>query len=129
MTSPSIESSPSLELKSLPKHLKYAYLGKQETLPVIVASDLTDGQEGDLMTILRKHRIVIKGLSLAIVQHHIHLNKEAKPKRDPQRRLNPIMQEAVRAEIVKLLDIGIIYSISDRQLVSQSMRSLRNLVL
>ena len=45
---PSIESSPSLELKALPKYLKYAYLGKQETLLVIVASDLTDGQEEDL---------------------------------------------------------------------------------
>jgi len=33
----------------------------------------------------------IKGLSLAIVQHRIHLNEEATPKRDPQRRLNPIM--------------------------------------
>ena len=38
----SIESSPSLELKILPKHLKYAYLDEQETLSVIVASDLTN---------------------------------------------------------------------------------------
>jgi len=28
LTPPSIESSPSLELKTLPKHLKYAYLGE-----------------------------------------------------------------------------------------------------
>ena len=49
MTSPSIESSPSLELKSLPKHLKYTYLGEQETPPVIIASDLTNGQEENLM--------------------------------------------------------------------------------
>jgi len=61
------------------------------------------------MTILRKHKEAIgwimtdiKGLSPTIVQHRIHLNEEAKPKRDPQRRLNPIMQEAVRTEIVKL---------------------------
>jgi len=57
----------------------------------------------------------IKGLSPAIVQHRIHLNEEAKPKRDPQRRLNPIMQEVIRDEIVKLLDNGIIYSIFDSQ--------------
>ena len=44
--------------------------------------------------------------------------EDAKPKRDPQRRLNPIMQEAVRAEILKLLDNGIIYPISDSQWVS-----------
>jgi len=59
----------------LPKHLKYAYLGEQETLQVIVASNLTNKQEEDLMTILRKHReaigwtmIDIKGLNLTIVQ-------------------------------------------------------------
>ena len=74
LTPPSIESSLSLELKTLPKHLKYTYLCEQETLSVIVASDLTDGQEEDLMTILRKYKKAIgwtmtdiKGLSPAIV--------------------------------------------------------------
>jgi len=60
----------------------------------------------------------IKGLSPSIVQHRIHLIKEAIPKRDPQCRLNLIMQEAVRGEILKLLDNGIIYPISDSQWVS-----------
>ena len=50
--------------------------------------------------------------------YKIHLIEEAKPKRDPQRRLNSIMQEAVRTEILKLLDNGIIYPISDSQWVS-----------
>jgi len=74
LTSPSIESSPSLELKTLAKHLKYAYLGEQKTPPVIVASDLTNGQEENLMIILRKYRKVIgwmmtkiKRLSASIV--------------------------------------------------------------
>ena len=39
LTPLSIESFSSLELKALPKHLKYAYLSEQETLSVIVASD------------------------------------------------------------------------------------------
>ena len=60
----------------------------------------------------------IKGLSPVIVQHRIHLNEESTQKRDPQRRLNPIMQEVVHTEIVKLLDNRIIYSISDGQWVS-----------
>jgi len=60
----------------------------------------------------------IKGISPSIVQHRIHLTKKVKPKRDPQRRLNPIMQEVVRTKIVKLLDNGIIYPISDSQWVS-----------
>ena len=125
LDSSSIESSPSIKLKALPKHLKYAYLVEQDTLPVIVTSDLTGEQEEDLMTILRKHREAIgwmmtdiKGLSPAIVQRWVQLNEEAKPKRDPQRRLNPIMQEAIQAEIVKLLDNEIIYPIFDSQWVS-----------
>ena len=59
-----------------------------------------------------------KGLSPTIVQHRIHLNEDATPKRDLQRRLNPIMQEAVHAEIMKLLANGIIYPIFDSQWVS-----------
>ena len=36
LTPTPIEPLPPLKLKILPKHLKYAYLGEQETLPVIV---------------------------------------------------------------------------------------------
>jgi hypothetical protein len=50
--------------------------------------------------------------------HKIHLEENAKPSRDPQRRLNPAMQEVVRAEVIKLLDVGIIYPISDSKWVS-----------
>jgi len=74
----------------MPKNLKYVYLGEYETLPVIVASNLTNGQEENLVTILRKRKEAIgltmtdiKGISMTIVQHRIHLNEEAKPKRDP----------------------------------------------
>ncbi|XP_027061839.1 uncharacterized protein [Coffea arabica] len=38
---PSVEQASELELKELPKHLKYTYLGDHNTLPVIIASDLT----------------------------------------------------------------------------------------
>ena len=77
------------------------------------------------MSILKKHREAtgwmmkdIKGKSPAIAQHRIHLTDEATPRRDPQRKLNPLMQEAVKAKILKLLDKGIIYPISDSQWVS-----------
>ena len=60
----------------------------------------------------------IKGLIPKIVQHRIHLNEGVKPKRDAQRRLNPLMQEVVQGEIMELLDNGIIYPISDSQWVS-----------
>ncbi|XP_043817360.1 uncharacterized protein LOC122725014, partial [Manihot esculenta] len=43
---------------------------------------------------------------------------ECKPVREAQRRLNPPMMEVVKKEIVKLLDIGVIYPISDSKWVS-----------
>ena len=43
--------------------------------------------------------------------HKIHLEEDAKPLKEPQKRLNPAMQEVVRAEMINLLDAGIIYPI------------------
>ena len=38
-TKPSIEEDTKLELKPLPRHLRYVFSGKDDTLPVIIASD------------------------------------------------------------------------------------------
>ncbi|RVW61106.1 Retrovirus-related Pol polyprotein from transposon 17.6 [Vitis vinifera] len=46
------------------------------------------------------------------------MEEGAKPTRQPQRRLNPYMQEVVRAEVLKLLQAGIIYPILDSTWVS-----------
>ena len=42
---PSEERPPKLELKPLPTHLKYAFLGEEETFPVIISSSLELNQE------------------------------------------------------------------------------------
>ena len=60
----------------------------------------------------------IKGISPTMCIHRILLEEGAKPTREPQRRLNPHMKEVVRAEVLKLLDVGIIYPISDSKWVS-----------
>jgi len=60
----------------------------------------------------------MKGFSSAIIQYRIHVNEKATPKRDLQWRLNPIMQKVVRVKILKILDNGIIYLISNSQWVS-----------
>jgi hypothetical protein len=113
------------ELKPLPDNLKYKFLGPAESLPVIIASDLIDAQEEELLGILREHKEAIgwtiediKGISLSLVMHKIHLEENSKPSREPQRRLNPAMQEVVRAKVIKLLDAGIIYPIFDSKWVS-----------
>ena len=53
-----------------------------------------------------------------MVTHKIHLEENAKPLKEPQIRLKPAMQEVVRAKVIKLLDTGIIYLISDCKWVS-----------
>ena len=45
--------------------------------------------------------------------HRILLEDDTKPTIEAQRRLNPTLKEVVRKEVIKLLDNGIIYSISD----------------
>jgi len=60
----------------------------------------------------------IKGISLLICTHRIYLEENAKPSREMQRRLNPNMKEVVKNEVIKLLDNGIIYHISDSKWVS-----------
>uniref|UniRef100_A0A6N2NBX1 Reverse transcriptase n=1 Tax=Salix viminalis TaxID=40686 RepID=A0A6N2NBX1_SALVM len=122
---PSIVQPPKLELKMLPTHLKYVYLGEDETLPVIIANDLTEVHEEKLLRVLREHKTAIgwtladiKGISPTLCMHRIFLNGDAKPVREPQRKLNPAMKEVVMKEILKLLDQGIIYPISDSPWVS-----------
>ena len=48
----------------------------------------------------------------------IQLEEDVKPSRQPQRRLNPIMKEVVKKEVLKLLDVGVIYPIADSKWVS-----------
>ena len=54
-----------------------------------------------------------KSLSPFIVRHHIQLRKKSTPRQNRIRSLDPIMQKAVHFGILKLLDHGITYPISD----------------
>ena len=122
---PSVIQAPTLELKPLPEHLKYAYLGEEETFPVIIASNLSMQEEEKLLRVLHEHKAAIawgiadiKGISPTTCMHRILLEEGAKPTREAQRRLNPPMMEVVKKEVLKLLNAGIIYPISDSKWVS-----------
>ena len=113
---PSIVKPLKLELKQLPSHLKYVYLGEDETLPVIISSYLTPLQEENLIVTLKKHTktigwqmAYIKGISPIICMHKILLEDNSKNNIEGQRRLNLIMKEVVKKEIIKWLNAGIIY--------------------
>ncbi|MDD0148567.1 hypothetical protein PSY31_23040, partial [Shigella flexneri] len=60
----------------------------------------------------------IKGISPAFCMHKILLEEGSRPVVAAQRRLNPIMKEVVRKEILKWLDSGVVYPISDSTWVS-----------
>jgi hypothetical protein len=103
-----VPEPPKKELKPLPDNLKYKFLGPAETLPVIIASDLHAAYEERLLDVLREHKEAIgwtiediKGISPSVMMHKIHLEEDTKPSREPQRRLNPSMQEVVRGEVIK----------------------------
>nr|GEW86999.1 hypothetical protein [Tanacetum cinerariifolium] len=53
---PSLDVPSTLELKPLPSNLKYAFLGHTNTLPVIVASDLSGSHEEALLKVLSKYK-------------------------------------------------------------------------
>ena len=114
-----------LDLKPLPVELKYAYLEKYGQCPVVISSLLNPSQEDSLFDVLKRNKQAIgwkisdlKGISPLVCTHHIYLEEEVKLVRQPQRRLNPHMQEVIHAEVLKLLQDDIIYPISDSTWVS-----------
>ena len=117
--------APNLELKPLPSTLRYAFLDSNSNFPFIVNSLLPNDEVNVLCDVLNKHKGVIgysindlKGLSPTICMHRILLEDDTKPTIEAQRRLNPTLKEVVRKEMIKLLDNGIIYSISDSKWIS-----------
>ncbi|XP_022869740.1 uncharacterized protein LOC111389116 [Olea europaea var. sylvestris] len=122
---PSVQQPPVLELKQLPPHLRYAYLGELDTLPVIISNTVSEMEEEKLLRVLRENKTAIgwtiadiKGISPSLCMHKILMEENCKPSIESQRRLNPNMKEVVRAEILKLLDAGIINPISDSAWIS-----------
>ncbi|KAM1635051.1 hypothetical protein ACFXTN_011916 [Malus domestica] len=122
---PSVVQLPTLELKPLPSHFRYVFLGEDETMPVIISSSLTAQEESKLVRVLKEYKTAIgwtladiKGISPTMCMHRILLDEGSKTSREAQRRLNPPMMEVVKQEIIKLLDCGVVCPISDNRWVS-----------
>ncbi|CAA0811923.1 Unknown protein [Striga hermonthica] len=87
---PSILQTPIKQLKPLPDHVKYVFLGEGNTLPLIISSKLTKTQEDELVEVLQSHKQAlgwnisdIKGISPSICTHRILLEMGAEPVRQP----------------------------------------------
>ena len=124
VTKPKI-SAEGLILKELPSHLKYDFLELEKGKPVIISAELIENEEQRLLQILRKYKEAIawsiedlKGINPSICMHKILLNDDAKTSVEQQRRLNPMMKDIVIKEVLKWLNAGFIYAISDSPWVS-----------
>ena len=78
-----------------------------------------------LLAVLEKHRPVfgyslqdLKGISPTLCTHRIPKDPSCTPYREPQRRLNNVMREVVKTEVLKLLHTGIIYPVPHSEWVS-----------
>ncbi|GJS82343.1 reverse transcriptase domain-containing protein [Tanacetum coccineum] len=121
----SMEEPPELELKDLPSHLEYAYLEENDKLPVIIAKGLKDDEKEALLKVLKSHKRAIawkitdiKGIDPHFCTHKILMEDDYKPTVQSQRRVNPKIHEVIKKEVLKLLDAGMIYPISDSPWVS-----------
>ena len=119
------KTSYGLILKELPNGLKYAFLGDNETKPVIISSQLDEAMEVKLLDVLKMNSEAfawtiedIKGISPSICMHKILMEEGHTPSIEHQRRLNPAMKEVVKKEVLKLLQAEFIYAISDNPWVS-----------
>ncbi|GJZ63325.1 reverse transcriptase domain-containing protein [Tanacetum coccineum] len=122
---PSSDELPELELKDLPSHLEYAFLEGTNNLPVIIAKDLKDEDKTALLKVLRSHKRAIawkmsdiKGIDPKFCTHKILMEDNVKPTVQHQRRVNPKIHEVIKKEVIKLLEAGLIYPISDSPWVS-----------
>ncbi|GJT53481.1 reverse transcriptase domain-containing protein [Tanacetum coccineum] len=102
----SIDDPPDLELKDLPPHLEWE-------------------EKEQLLKVLKSHKRAIAwkisdilGIDLNFYTHKILMEDDFKPAVQYQRRVNPKIHEVIKAEVIKLLDAGLIYPISDSPWVS-----------
>ena len=78
-----------------------------------------------MLKILKEHKeeigwslVDIKGIRPSMCMHRILLKEDSKPTMDAQIRLNLSMKEVVGKEVLKWLDAGVIYPISNSSWVS-----------
>nr|GEW90686.1 reverse transcriptase domain-containing protein [Tanacetum cinerariifolium] len=116
----SIKEPSELELKELPSHLEYDYLEGVDKLPVIISKDLKVNEKEALLKVLKSHKRAIawkitdiKCIDPWFCTHKILIEEDYKPVVQSQRRVNPKIHEVIKKEVIRLLDVGMIYPISD----------------
>nr|GEU55556.1 reverse transcriptase domain-containing protein [Tanacetum cinerariifolium] len=121
----SIDEPSEVELKDLPPHLKYAFLEGDDKLPVIIAKFLSMEEKTAFITVLKSYKRAItwklsdiKGIDPEFYTHKILMEEDFEPAVQHQRRVNSKIHDVIKQEVLKLLDAGLIYPISDSPWVS-----------
>nr|GEX70708.1 reverse transcriptase domain-containing protein [Tanacetum cinerariifolium] len=119
------DEPPEVELKELPTHLGYAFVGDNEKWPAIISKDLSVNEKTALINILksRKKEITwkltdIRDIDPEFCSHKILLEEDFSSKVQSQRRVNPKIYDVIKKEVEKLLNAGLIYPIYDSPWVS-----------
>nr|GEV12742.1 reverse transcriptase domain-containing protein [Tanacetum cinerariifolium] len=81
------DEPPEVELKELPPHLEYAFLGENEKWPVIIAKDLSFNEKSTLINVLKSRKKAIswkltdiRGIDLEFCSYKILLEEDFSPK-------------------------------------------------
>nr|GEV16340.1 DNA-directed DNA polymerase [Tanacetum cinerariifolium] len=121
----SIDEPPKVELKDLPPHLEYEFLEGDDKWPIIIVKDLSDEEKTAIIMILKSYKRAIawklfdiKGINLEFCTHKILMEEDIEPAVQHQRKVNPKIHDVFNKEVLKLLDAGLIYPISDSPWVS-----------
>nr|GEZ81741.1 reverse transcriptase domain-containing protein [Tanacetum cinerariifolium] len=108
------------KLKDLSHHLEYAFLEGDNKLSVIIAKELGDEEKSALIKVLKSHKPAIawklsdiQSINLEFYTHKILMEEDYKPAVQHQRRVNPKIHDVIKKVVEKLLDVGLIYLISD----------------
>ncbi|XP_026398993.1 uncharacterized protein LOC113294833 [Papaver somniferum] len=102
----------------------YHAIDHEDNQPIQMSQQLVGNLLQDFRIMRDQFAIVVKNLEFLKIklkeanEELIHLEEDSRPSRKMQSRLNPNMKEVVRKEVLKLLDTGIIYPISDSKWVN-----------
>nr|GEZ72901.1 DNA-directed DNA polymerase [Tanacetum cinerariifolium] len=108
------DEPPEVELKELPPHLEYAFLGENKKWPVIIAKDLSVNEKSALIEVLKSRKKAIawkltniRGIDPEFCSHIILFEDDFSPKVQSQRRVNPKIHDVIKKEVEKLFDTGL----------------------
>nr|GFC45166.1 reverse transcriptase domain-containing protein [Tanacetum cinerariifolium] len=118
-------SPPPYQGNYMPEVRKELKICEAHSEKVIIAKDLSVEEKTALITILKSHKRAIawklsdiKGINPEFCTHKILMEEDFEPTVQHQRRVNPKIHDVIKQEVIKLLEAGLIYPISDSPWVS-----------